>query len=50
MQEDMTARTLTDALLRLLNERGELLRALEAYPVKDGTEAVLKLIAEAERK
>ena len=50
MQEDMTARTLTDALFRLLDERGELLAALEAYPVKDGTQAVLALIEDARKK
>ncbi len=49
MQEDMTARSMTDALLRLLDERSELLQALEAYPVKDGTEAVLQLIVEAQK-
>ena len=50
MQEDMTARTLTDALFKLLDERSELLAALEAYPVKDGTQAVLKLIEDARKK
>ena len=49
MQEDMTARTLTDALFKLLDERSELLAALEAYPVKDGTQAVLKLIEDARK-
>ena len=50
MQEDMTARTLTEALFKLLDERSELLAALEAYPVKDGTQAVLKLIEDARKK
>ena len=50
MQEDMTARTLTDALFKLLDERAELLAALEAYPVKDGTQAVLELIEDARKK
>ena len=49
MQEDMTARTLTDALFKLLDERAELLAALEAYPVKDGTQAVLELIEDARK-
>ena len=49
MQEDMTARTLTDALFKLLDERAELLAALEAYPVKDGTQAVLALIEDARK-
>ena len=50
MQEDMTARTLTDSLFKLLDERAELLAALEAYPVKDGTQAVLELIEDARKK
>lgn len=49
MQEDMTAQTMTDALLKLLSEKDEMVRRLESYPVQDGTEAVLKLILEAER-
>lgn len=49
MQEDMTPRTMTDALLKLLAERDEMLKALEAYPVQDGTAAVLKLIEEAQK-
>ena len=49
MQEDMTARTLTDSLFKLLDERAELLAALEAYPVKDGTQAVLALIEDARK-
>lgn len=47
MQEDMTPRTMADALLRLLEERAELEKALRDYPVQDGTEAVLGLIEEA---
>ena len=46
-QEDMTPRTMTDALCKLLDERVELEKALESYPAKDGTEAVLQLIEEA---
>lgn len=49
MQEDMTPRTMTDALLKLLAERDEMLKALEAYPVQDGTAAVLKVIEEAQK-
>lgn len=49
MQEDMTAQTLTEALLRLLREKDTMLRALADYPVKDGTDAVLRLIEEASR-
>ena len=47
MQEDMTPRTMADELLRLLEERAELEKALRDYPVQDGTEAVLGLIEEA---
>lgn len=50
MQEDMTPRTMTDALFKLLDERAAMLKALEDYPVKDGTDAVLKLIQEAQKK
>jgi UDP-N-acetylglucosamine--N-acetylmuramyl-(pentapeptide) pyrophosphoryl-undecaprenol N-acetylglucosamine transferase len=50
MQEDMTAQTMTEGLLKLLNEKDELLSALKAYPVKDGTDAVLKLIQDAQKK
>ena len=49
MQEDMTAKTMTDGLLKLLNEKDLLLKALADYPVKDGTDAVLKLIEEAQK-
>ena len=49
MQEDMTAQTMTDGLLKLLNEKDELLEALKAYPVKDGTDKVLELIQQAEK-
>ena len=33
-----------------LDERAELLAALDAYPVKDGTQAVLALIEDARKK
>ncbi len=49
MQEDMTAQTMTDGLLKLLEEKDVLLKALAEYPVKDGTDAVLRLIAEAQK-
>ena len=49
MQEDMTAQTMTDGLLSLLKEKDVLLKALAEYPVKDGTDAVLKLIEEARK-
>ena len=44
MQEDMTPRTMTDALLSLLADRDQLLQALKNYPVQDGTDAVLRMI------
>ena len=49
MQEDMTAQTMTDGLLKLLAEKDVLLKALEAYPVKDGTDAVLREIENAQK-
>ena len=49
MQEDMTAETMTEGLLKLLKEKDELKKTLESYPVQDGTEAVLKLIQEAQK-
>ena len=49
MQEDMTAQSMTDGLLKLLGEKEELLKALHDYPVKDGTEAVLQLIQQAQK-
>ena len=49
MQEDMTPETMTEGLLRLLEEKDELKKVLEGYPVQDGTEPVLKLIEEAQK-
>ena len=48
-QEDMTPETLRDGLLSLLEERQTLLKTLEDYPVKDGTDAVLGLIEEVQK-
>lgn len=50
MQEDMTPRSLSASLLKLLDERAVLERALRDYPVQDGTDAVFALIEEAEKK
>ena len=50
MQEDMTPRTMTDALLSLLADRDQLLQALKNYPVQDGTDAVLRMIDQAEKR
>ena len=50
MQEDMTARTMTDGLIKLLEEKDVLLKALAEYPVKDGTDAVLAEIEKAQKK
>ena len=49
MQEDMTAQSMTDGLLKLLEEKDTLLKTLADYPVKDGTDAVLRLIEEARK-
>ncbi|MDD3411079.1 MAG: undecaprenyldiphospho-muramoylpentapeptide beta-N-acetylglucosaminyltransferase [Eubacteriales bacterium] len=49
-QEQMTPATLTAALLKLLAEKDELKAAVERYPVKDGTDAVLRLIEEVQKK
>ena len=48
-QEQMTVDTLTDGLLRLLQERDTLTLAMENYPIKDGTEAILTLIEDIQR-
>lgn len=50
MQENMTPRTMTDALLSLLADRDQLLQALKNYPVQDGTDAVLRMIDQAEKR
>ena len=42
--------TLTEALLSLLSDRETLRAALEAYPVKDGTDAVLAMIEAVQRR
>lgn len=49
LQEDMTPKTMTTALLKLLSERTELENALRNYPIQDGTDAVLALIEEAQK-
>ncbi len=49
-QERMTPDTMTAALLRLLAEKDTLKAAVEAYPVKDGTEAVLAMIEDVQAK
>ena len=49
MQEDMTAQTMTEGLLSLLEEKAVLLKALSEYPVKDGTDAVLREIENAQK-
>ena len=50
MQEDMTPRSMTDALLSLLADRDQLLQALKDYPVQDGTDAVLRMIDQAVKR
>ena len=49
MQEDMTAQSMTEGVLNLLKEKDVLLKRLAEYPVKDGTDAVLKQIADAQK-
>jgi len=49
MQEDMTAQTMTDGLIKLLEQKEALLKALAEYPVKDGTDAVLQQIEDAQK-
>lgn len=48
-QENMTADSLADALLKLLEDGDSLRDALKAAPPADGTQAVLKLIEEIQR-
>ncbi len=47
-QEAMNPQTMTDALLRLLAEKDALKAAAEAYPARDGTDAVLQMIEEVQ--
>ncbi|MEG2208907.1 MAG: undecaprenyldiphospho-muramoylpentapeptide beta-N-acetylglucosaminyltransferase [Clostridia bacterium] len=49
-QEKMTARTMADGLLSLLAERAQLEAALRDYPVQDGTDAVLALIEDVQKR
>ena len=48
-QEDMNRETLTAALLQLLKDKDELIARVKAYPVKDGTDAVLQMIEEVQK-
>lgn len=47
MQENMTAETLTEALLDLMNHYDTQRAVLAQYPVQDGTDAVLSLLEDA---
>ncbi|MEG1678320.1 MAG: undecaprenyldiphospho-muramoylpentapeptide beta-N-acetylglucosaminyltransferase [Clostridia bacterium] len=49
LQEEMTQQSLTAGLLKLLSQKDALKQALEDYPMQDGTEAVLKLIEDAQK-
>ena len=49
-QENMTSDSLADALLDLLKTGGSLRQALRDAPPADGTQAVLKLIEEVQKK
>ena len=48
-QENMTADSLYDAILRLMEERDVLVRHLEEAPPADGTEKVLQFIREIQK-
>lgn len=47
-QEKLAARRLAAELLDLLKSKNELITAMESYPVKDGTDAILQLIEEVQ--
>ena len=49
-QERMNADTLSGELLALWQDRNLLLAGMEAHPAKDGTDAVLSLIEDAQRR
>lgn len=49
-QECMTPETMATALLTLLRDKEALRAAVEAYPVKDGTDAVLRMIEDVQKK
>ena len=50
LQEDMTPESLYTALMRLMEEKDALIANLKAAPPADGTDAVLRLIHEIEKK
>lgn len=50
MQEDMTAETLTEALLSTWADRDALTKAVKAAPPADGTKRVLEMIEEVQHK
>ncbi len=49
-QEQMTPETLTQAIFTLLAQQDALHAAMEAYPVKDGTQAVFNMIEAVQAK
>lgn len=49
-QERMTPATLTEAVLALLAAKDRLRAAMEAYPMKDGTAAVLQMIEDVQTR
>ncbi len=49
MQEDMTASTLTDALMQVWRDREQLICAVRQAPPANGTQRVLELIEEAQQ-
>ena len=50
LQEDMNPATLGDAVLKTWEERDQLTAALKAAPPADGTERVLEMIEEIQKK
>ena len=49
-QTEMTPDTMTAAVLALLQDREQFRAALAAYPIKDGTDAVLQMIEDVQTK
>ncbi|MBR6525682.1 MAG: undecaprenyldiphospho-muramoylpentapeptide beta-N-acetylglucosaminyltransferase [Clostridia bacterium] len=50
LQENMTAKTLADAIFALIKDKENLIRNLEDAPPADGTMAILRLIEEIQQK
>lgn len=50
LQENMTGDSLYEAILKLMEEKDTLVKNLEAAPPADGTQAILRMIHEIEKK